>query len=287
MGSGLDNARLHRGRPSGMSEPSRTVDNQPALSFTDGFIGDVLGPIAFDHALRRVIAFASSPRSGFLAYDLAGHAARASGRLDEVGPWTLLLADALAGRVAVGDIDGFIRNLDAFVDLLVEVPDVDLAAMNDDQLARVIDLCTFGFSGVWAPKITKVATLYRPRAVPVLDGYMALAFGYAREGFSYGVKPRRRAIERVVRALAVQTRAQAPILAKLRRTAQVMVPEIRRVSELRLVDIIIWTSQDDRMKRPGKRLDAWLTVEPMEPPRLDQIRWLSAIGLNRNQGSTR
>jgi hypothetical protein len=228
-----------------------------------------------------VIAFASSPRSGFLAYDLAGHAARASGRLDEVGPWTLLLADALAGRVAVADVDGFIRHLEAFVDLLVEVPDVDLAAMDDDQLARVIDLCTFGFPGVWAPKVTKVAALYRPRAVPVLDGYMALAFGYARERFSNGREPRHQAIDAVVRALARRTRAQAPILAKLRRYAQAMVPEIWRVSELRLVDIVIWTSQDDRMKRTGKRLDAWLTGGPMEPPRLDQVRWLSATGVQR------
>jgi hypothetical protein len=285
MASGSGNARLPLGRASAMSELSGAVDDQPALSFTDGFAGDVLGAIALEHALRRLIAFASSPRSGFLAYDLAGHAARTSGRLDEVGPWTLLLADALAGRVAVGDVDGFIRNLDAFVDLLLEVPDIDLAAMDDDQLARVIKLCTFGFPGVWAPKVTKVAALYRPRAVPVLDGYMALAFGYAREGFSYGVKRRHRAIDAVVRALAMRTRAQAPVLAKLRHTAQAMVPEIRTVSEIRLVDTIIWTSQDDRMKRHGKRLDAWLTSEPIEPPRLDQVKWLSATGVNQDQGA--
>ena len=121
-------------------------------------------------------------------------------------PGPLLLADALAGRVSVVDVHSFIRNLDAFVDLLVEVPDVDLAAMDDDQLARVVDLCTFGFPGVWAPKVTKVAALYRPRAVPVLDGYMALAFGYARERFSNGREPRHQAIDAVVRALAMRTR---------------------------------------------------------------------------------
>lgn len=60
-----------------------------------------------------------------------------------------------------------------------------------------------------------------------------------------------------------------------------MVPEIRWVSDIQLVGIVIWTSQDDRMKRPGKRLDAWLTSGPMEPPRLDQVRWLSATGVQR------
>ncbi len=123
-------------------------------------------------------------------------------------PGPLLLADALAGRVSVVDVHSFIRNLDAFVDLLVEVPDIDLAAMDDGQLARVIKLCTFGFSGVWAPKVTQDggALPPRPRAVPVLDGYMALAFGYARQGFSYGIERRHRAIDAVVRALAMRTR---------------------------------------------------------------------------------
>lgn len=49
--------------------------NASALDFTMGFSGDVLGPIPSDDAVKRVVAFCCSPRSGFLGYDLAGHVA--------------------------------------------------------------------------------------------------------------------------------------------------------------------------------------------------------------------
>src|SRR5260221_6911538 len=146
--------------------------SQSYLEFTAGFVGDVLGPVRVDEAVARVVAFCRSPRSGFLGYDGVGHLARQSGRLAEVGPWSILLADALAGRISVGNVHGFIEHLESFTARLRAVPDRDLATLNVEELARVAEFCAFGFAGAWAPKITKVGALYRPRSIPVLDGYV-------------------------------------------------------------------------------------------------------------------
>ncbi len=129
------------------------------------------------------MAFCCWPRSGFVGYDLAGHVARTAGRPADVGPWTILLADALAGRVAVGDVHGFAGHITRFAELIAAVRDKDLAALDGDgldgkQLAAVVEFCQFGFPGVWAPTITKVGALFRPKAIPILDGWVARAFGY-------------------------------------------------------------------------------------------------------------
>ncbi|MGH2704885.1 MAG: hypothetical protein ACRDJ4_07285 [Actinomycetota bacterium] len=55
------------------------------LVFTDGFSGNVIGPISTEDAVKRGVAFCSSRRSGFIGYDLAGHVARTTGRLADVG----------------------------------------------------------------------------------------------------------------------------------------------------------------------------------------------------------
>src|SRR5258708_4311924 len=147
------------------------------LDFTEQFPGSTLGSVPFHHAVQRAIAFCRSPRSGFLAYDGAGHLARETGRLAEVGPWSILLADALAGRVTVDNLHGFTANIEGFAALLRNVPDTDLANLDESDLANVFEFCAFGFPGAWAPKITKVGALFRPKTIPVLDGYVALAFG--------------------------------------------------------------------------------------------------------------
>jgi hypothetical protein len=87
----------------------------------------------------------------------------------------------------VANVDGFALQVEKFAELLGLVPDKDLAAMNDDELGRVVEFCSFGFPGAWAPKITKAGALFRPRAIPILDGYLALAFGYSRDGFPQGL----------------------------------------------------------------------------------------------------
>jgi hypothetical protein len=152
------------------------------------------GPVPLDDAVQRVVAFCCSPQSGFLGYDLAGSVAKTTGRLAEVGPWTILLADVLAGRVTAGNVHGFTCHLRLFAELLAAVPDKDLALLDDRESAAVAAFCSFGFPGAWTPKITKVGALFRPRAIPILDGYLAPAFGYSRDAFSSGSASRRRAM---------------------------------------------------------------------------------------------
>ena len=248
--------------------------NASTLEFTAGFPGDILGPVPLEDAVRRVVAFCCSPQSGFLGYDLAGAAARSTGRLTEVGPWTILLADALAGRVSVGNVHGFASHIRDFVGLLTEVRDKDLALLDDRESAAVTAFCSFGFAGAWAPKITKVGALFRPKAIPIMDGYLALAFGYSRDAFSVGAVPRRLAIDRVITALAAGILANKDKLNEVRRQAASFVPAVTLLSDLRLADIIIWTAQDDRMERPGKQHDAWLQLKPGEPPTIADVAWV-------------
>jgi Family of unknown function (DUF6308) len=248
--------------------------NKDMLDFTAGFSGDILGPVRLDDAIRRVVAFCCSPQSGFLGYDLAGAAARSTGRLAEVGPWTILLAEALAGRVTVGNVHGFVSNIREFAELLAEVRDKDLALLDDRESAAVTAFCSFGFAGAWAPKITKVGALFRPKAIPIMDGYLALAFGYSRDAFSVGAAPRRQAIHRVITALAAGILANEDKLQEVRSQAADRVPAVTFLSDLRLADVIIWTAQDDRMERPGKPRDVWLQMKPREPPTIADVAWV-------------
>lgn len=248
------------------------------LDFTAGFSGDVLEPVPLNDAVRRVVAFCCSPQSGFLGYDLAGAAARASGRLTEIGPWTILLAEALAGRVTIGNVHSFASRIREFSQLLAEVQDKDLALLDDGEFAAVIAFCSFGFAGAWAPKITKVGALFRPRAIPILDGYLALAFGYSRDGFSVGSAPRRQAIKRVTTALAAGIAVNGDKLQEVRSQAAGIVPAVMLLSDLRLADVIIWTAQDDRMQRPGKPRDVWLRTRPGKPPTIADVAWVPLTG---------
>jgi hypothetical protein len=245
-----------------------------ALDLTSGFSGDILGPVRLDDAVQRVVAFCCSPLSGFLGYDLAGAAARATGRLAEVGPWTILLAEALAGRVTVGNVHEFACHISEFAELLAEVRDKDLAQLDDRESAAVTAFCSFGFAGAWAPKITKVGALFRPKAIPIMDGYLALAFGYSRDAFSVGSAPRRQAIDQVITALAAGIAANEDELQEIRSRAAKRVPAVTLLSDLRLTDVIIWTAQDDRMERRGKPRDTWLQMEPGEPPTTADVAWV-------------
>jgi hypothetical protein len=213
--------------------------NEAMLDFTAGFSGDILGPVRLDDAVRRVVAFSCSPQSGFLGYDLTGAAARSTGRLSEVVPWTILLAEALAGRVTVGNVHGFASHIREFAELLAEVRDKDLSLLDDREYAAVTAFCSFGFAGAWAPKITKVGALFRPKAIPIMDGYLALAFGYSRDAFSVGAAPRRQAIGRVITALVAGILANGDKLQEVRSQAASRVPAITVLSDLRLADVVI------------------------------------------------
>lgn len=229
------------------------------FNFSVGFEGTTLEPVSFDDAVARVRAFCTNPSSGWVTYDLAGVHARRAGMFDEVAPWSLLWADALAGQVAIKNIADFTESRrEQFAALVRAVPaGVDLRELDDDAVARVVDLCMFGYAGVWGPKVTKVAALYRPHSVPVLDGYLAWAFGFSREAFSLGEGLRRQRVDKVVGALAQWHRGNVDLMQELRDALLATVPEVALVSDVRLADIVIWTSQDDRLSRPRKPRNAW------------------------------
>jgi hypothetical protein len=52
-----------------------------------------------------------------------------------------------------------------------------------------------------------------------------------------------------------------------------LVPDLPLIPELRLLDMIIWTAQDDRLSRPGKKLGFWLGADlsKRQPITLDQV----------------
>lgn len=238
-----------------------------------GYEGATLGAVPFDDAVARVLAFCTSPSSGWITYDLAGVHARRAGRFDEVSAWALLLADALAGQVSIRNVADFTQaRRERFAELTRAVhPDRDLGRMEAAERDAVVDLCMFGFPGVWGPKVTKVAALYRPRAVPVLDGYLAWAFGFSREAFSLGEGLRRQRVTKVIDTLARWHRDNVDVVDALRDAVRPTVPEVSLVSDVRLLDIVIWTSQDDRLVRPKKPRDAWLKAGVGQRTPLDAV----------------
>ncbi|GAA0909316.1 DUF6308 family protein [Virgisporangium aurantiacum] len=244
-----------------------------AIDPTAGFPGDVLGPVPMGDAVNRVLVFCTAKGSGWSVYDLAGDYARSSGALNEVTAWSLLFANALNGRVEIKQIADFNRIWRRdLAERIGRVPaDRDLHCLTDDEIDAVISVCQFGFSGVWAPRTTKLAALYRPMAVPVLDGYVGMAFGYQQDDLSTKVQrfglSREERIAKIVRALVTYLRDYTAAMAHLRAQVSTTVPELAPseepgapplISDLRLLDIVLWTSIDDRRaERAGKPLK-WL-----------------------------
>lgn len=236
------------------------------LHVTRGFEGDVLGSIHYDDACRRLLTFTTAPSGAWVTYDLPAIQARSAGVFDRVLPWSLMLADALAGQVSLRNIAEFtVERRQRFAELVRRLPlEKDLVSMTDDERAAVVDLCCFGYQGVWGPKVTKVAALYRPRSVPVMDSHLAHAFGYSREAFSTGAGLRAGRVRKIVDTLGDWLQEHPHVMDALRNTVQPVIPEVGLISDLRLLTIILWTSQDDRLVRPHKPRDLWLT-SPIGP----------------------
>lgn len=249
------------------------MSSQAVIDVTTGFAGDVLGPVPIDEAVNRILVYCTSRYSGWSVYDLAGIGARSVGLLDEVTAWSLLFANALNGRVDIKQIADFDRPLRReFADRIGRIPaDKDLHTMADGQIAAVVEACQFGFGGAWAPKITKLGALYRPRAVPVLDAYVGMAFGYRREDLSVKVQrfglSRQERIAAIVRALAAYLRDHQSTMARLREAVSPTVPELTAsampnkpplVSDLRLLDMVLWTAMDDRLATRAGLQPKWL-----------------------------
>jgi hypothetical protein len=245
------------------------------LNFTQGFSPDAIGEIPLRYAVARVGAFCSDPGSGFFAYDLMGYVARKSGRLEEISPWTILVADALAGRISASDVNKFACHMEEFAKRLGDVPEEDLASTDEDGLGRVIEFCCFGFRGAWAPKITKVGALFRNETIPILDGHLARAYGYPRNGFTAGRESRRVAITKVVSALRAGISAQKEELATVRDQVAVNAPAVKVLSDVRLTDLILWTSQDDRDSLSRGRVPWWTSPAKTTPSPVDLARWIT------------
>lgn len=235
---------------------------------TVGFEGEALPPIELDDAARRVVAYATDPTSDWVTRDVIGHAARRAGVFDVVSPWTMLLGDRLTGQVTEAQVSSFsLADRRKFAELLDVVPaEKDLADLNPEERESVAALCRFDFTGVWGPKSSKVPALYRPRAVPTLDATVALAFGLSRIGFTE-VDPDR--IGAVVDAYARVLDAQREEMAALRSAVREKITDVDLVSDVRLLDIVLATSQEDRTEAPGEPRDAWLVHADREYRGLD------------------
>ncbi|MFC0030185.1 DUF6308 family protein [Micromonospora chaiyaphumensis] len=249
------------------------MTNAVAVDVTAGFAGDVLPPVSIEDAASRILAYCTSRHSGWAVYDLAGIGARSAGLLDEVSTWSLLFANALNGRVELKQIADFdLTRRREFAHRISRVPaDQDLHHLTHVQLNAVIHACQFGFDGAWAPRITKLAALYRPRAIPVLDGYVGMAFGYQRDDLSLKVQrfgqDRQERISAIVRAMAAYLRDHAGTLAQLRAEVSPTVPELAEaqpgsecplIADLRLLDMVVWTAMDDRLAIDAGLPPRWL-----------------------------
>lgn len=232
-----------------------------------------IGCIPYMDALNRITAYLGEPGSGWTTYDLPAVHARRVGHLKTVGPWDILLANALSGRTDQSDVAGFtLARRQDFADRIAAVPtDTALARMSNDDLDAVVRLASFGFNGVWGPKTTKLAALYRPMAVPVLDGQIARAFGLPADAFRKGPQWTVN-IGRVIRRLADWHRDESngQMMSRFRMDLSRKGAEIDLISNVRLLDIILWTSQDDRYSRRTAKKQLWVDIGPGHPVTLDE-----------------
>ena len=206
------------------------ADNE-SMDLSPGMEGGI-GTVTLNDAVHRITAFCTSPTSGWQTYDLAGAMARTAGHFDELSPWSLLWADTLGGRLSVPNLAGFtLERREDLAGRLAPVPRTPLANLNDTALDALTLACKFGYPGVWAPKITKMLALYRPEQIPVLDGYVAIAMGFQRTGFSEGIEPRRARIWRTLRAMRSVLREQEEQMAAVRKRVRAVVPDVDVASD--------------------------------------------------------
>jgi hypothetical protein len=128
------------------------------IDLTGGFASTALKPVPIEDAVRRILAYRTTPLSGWTVYDLVGITAREQGLFDHVTPWSLLYVNALNGRVDIKEVSAFTMDRRReFARLIAAVPaHKDLHALGESELAGVVNVCLFRFRGAWAPKITKL-----------------------------------------------------------------------------------------------------------------------------------
>lgn len=214
--------------------------------------------VTVHQAARVAINFARGA-PGFYVYDLQGLRARQRGLLQEVDPWTFLLPGALGGYVTYKDLWGVLEEVGEFATLLRAVPDNrDLHEMDTEDLATVKELCRFSCYGVQAAKVTKVAALFRPAAVPILDRDVGRAYGRQFSGRpenqSFAIEEMARNIEESLGAL-VAARAEATKT----------VSDLGALSLLRFFNILVWANQrGEYQKTAGRPKDLTRYIRPYD-----------------------
>lgn len=224
--------------------------------------------IPVEDAIARVRAYCCDPESGWHTYDRLARAARENGVFDEVSPWSILWAEALNGQPRAKDVLGFDSTMRKRIAQQVEkFRGRALRDLEDPEMVELVKLCSEGFKNVWAPKMTKVLALYLPDTVPVLDGNVARAMGLPRSAFrqrSRGgdrvMRSREESISQAVHALRKALRENEEALDEVRSKVSRHVPDLVEVSEVRLLDMIIWTTHEDRVTTKKK----WSDTEAQE-----------------------
>ncbi|MEQ4565260.1 DUF6308 family protein [Paenarthrobacter sp. CAP02] len=236
-----------------------------------------IGEQRLDDIVSRVRAYCGHPMSGWHTYDLPSFAARRAGHFTHIAPWSLLWADALGGRITPANLASFTQEYRSYLaEQIRDLPSQDLKSMEDSDVEKVALLCRTGFAGAWAPKMTKLLALYRPDVIPVLDGHVAVAMGFERTAFSAGRQPRWEKIRRTLFILQRILKDQAAELTHIREKALEMSPDLGEATDVRLLDIILWTSQDDRLSRSGSPANYWRdrgneSAEVSRAPRMDPV----------------
>ncbi len=188
----------------------------------------------------------------------------------------MLYANALNGRADATNVASFTPRLRReFASRVARVPeDVSLEELPARQREAVVDLAHFGFKGFWGPKTTKLASLYRPHAVPVLDRQLARAFGLPPNAFSVAAGPRRANIARVVHSLAdwLAEEQNRTLIRGLRQSVQEDTASAVHLTPVRVLDIVLWTTQDDRSSRRRGKVTQWVDMQAGPPIHADAYR---------------
>jgi hypothetical protein len=233
------------------------------LSFVLPFGGGAK-EIPVEDAIARVRAYCTDPLSGWHTYDRTSHVARQEGVFDRVSPWSILWAETLNGQPRAADVIRFEKAMrDRIANGVSTLRGRQLCELVESEVAELVNLCTEGDKGFWAPKVTKMLALYLPECTPVLDGNVAEFMGLKRDAFSKRCRAtdgtmsgRRENIAAVIGTLRTTLRENAEVLQEVRDKVTLDVPDLSRASDVRLLDIILWTTQQDR----GTSKDRWVDI---------------------------
>ena len=236
--------------------------------------GTNLAPVDVKDAAARVWAYCTHPRSGWSIYDLAAVSARGEGHFERVRQWDLLLAALMNARPSVAAVAAFtVEQREDFAARVAAVPESKpLCEFTDAELEVLVHLSAFGFAGARTATMTKLAALYRPHAATILDSYLAGVFGFAPDGFTFGATEagevrRRQNIRHALAGLRSTLGARPDWMGALREAVR-SIPGMAETSDVRLLDIVLWTTQDDARQtresetRGAKERTLWVEHKP-------------------------